>query len=73
MENTNERKIMTPRDCTTLEDYYEYKRQVSREWYRKNRDRKKAYQREYYRKKKMEDAKNSLNENQPEDNNILEA
>ena len=73
MENTNEKKIMTPADCVTLADYYEYKRQVSREWYQRNREHKKAYQREYYRRKKMEDAKKSSNKDQPEDNNILEA
>lgn len=62
MDNTDKKILLSPKDCETLEDYYEYKRQCSREWYKKNRDYKIAYQREYYRKKKLEDAKISVNE-----------
>ena len=51
---------LTYGNCETLEEYIEYKRQRSREWYQRNREHKKAYQREYYRRKKLAAANEKL-------------
>lgn len=45
----------------TLEEYRRHLRQNSKNWYEKNKEKKKAYQREYYAKKKLKEAENNLN------------
>lgn len=47
----------------TIEEYREYMKENSKRWYAdpKNAEKKKAYQREYYKKKKLKEAKESLN------------
>lgn len=53
----DKRIITSPGDCVTLEDYYEYKRYLAKKWYEEHREYKIAYQKEYYKRKKLEDAK----------------
>ena len=47
----------------TIEEYREYMKANSKRWYAnpENAEKKKAYQREYYKKKKLKEAKESLN------------
>lgn len=59
MENT-ENKINFS-DIQTMEEYREYMRQQSKEWYKKNSEKKKAYSKAYYQKKKLEKAKETTN------------
>ena len=59
MENT-ENKINFS-DIQTIEEYREYIRQQSKEWYKKNSEKKKAYSKAYYQKKKLEKAKELQN------------
>ena len=49
----------------TLEQYREYLRENSRKWYAnpENAEKKKAYQREYYKKKKLKEAEENLKDN----------
>lgn len=47
-------EIIKYKDITTIEEYKEYNRKMYNEWYKKNRERKKEYQRNYYYKKKLE-------------------
>ena len=45
----------------TLEEYREYQRANAKKWYQENREKKIAYQKEYYKRKK-EARENSSNE-----------
>lgn len=36
------------KDIKTIEEYKEYKRQKAREWYKRNKERKDQYSRDYY-------------------------
>lgn len=48
---------MQKREFTTLEEYREYQRERSRNWYKENRERKIAYQKaRYYNLKKQKEA-----------------
>lgn len=47
----------------TIEEYRSYMKENSRKWYAnpENAEKKKAYQREYYKRKKIEAVKEDLN------------
>lgn len=47
-------------DIQTMEEYREYIRQTSKEWYKRHSDYKKQYAKAYYQKKKLEKAKEAL-------------
>lgn len=48
---------MKKREFTSLEEYREHLRQRSRDWYKNNKERKKAYQKaRYYNLKKQKEA-----------------
>lgn len=47
-------------EITTMEEYKEYIRQRSKDWYRRNAEHKKQYSKAYYQKKKLEKAKELL-------------
>ena len=36
------------KDIKTIEEYKEYKRQKAREWYKRNKERKDQYSKDYY-------------------------
>lgn len=40
---------MENKEITTLEEYREYMRANSKRWYQQNKEKKKAYQKDYYR------------------------
>ena len=48
-------------EIQTMEEYREYMRQQSKDWYKKNAEKKKAYSKAYYQKKKLENAKELQN------------
>ena len=48
-------------EIQTMEEYREYARQTTREWYKRNADYKKQYSKAYYQKKKLEKAKELQN------------
>ena len=39
----------------TYEEYLQYKREKASDWYKKNKERKKEYQRNYYKLKKQQE------------------
>ena len=47
----------------TLEQYRKHLRRNSKKWYEANKEKKKAYQREYYAKKKLKEAEENLKDN----------
>lgn len=47
-------------DIQTMDEYREYIRQTSKAWYRRNSEYKKQYAKAYYQKKKLEKAKETL-------------
>ena len=52
---------MNKYEFENLEQYREHLRRNSKKWYEANKEKKKAYQREYYAKKKLKEAENNLN------------
>ena len=51
-------------EITNMEEYREYIRQTSKDWYKRNAEYKKQYFKAYYQKKKLEKAKESLKNKQ---------
>lgn len=47
-------------DIETMDEYREYIRQTSKEWYKRNAEYKKQYAKTYYQKKKLKEAKKKL-------------
>ena len=50
-------EIIKYKDITTLEEYREYNRLMYKEWYKRNKEKKQAYQRNYYYNKKAKQGK----------------
>ena len=50
-------EIIKHKDITTLEEYREYNRLMYKEWYKRNKERKQEYQRNYYYNKKAKQGK----------------
>ena len=47
-------------EITNMEEYREYIRQTSKDWYKRNAEYKKQYSKAYYQRKKLEKAKETL-------------
>lgn len=47
-------------DIQSMDEYREYIRQTSREWYKRNSEYKKQYAKAYYQKKKLEEAEKAF-------------
>ena len=47
-------------EITNMEEYREYIRQTSKDWYKRNAEYKKQYSKAYYQRKKLEKAKEEL-------------
>ena len=47
-------------DIQNMDEYREYIRQKSKDWYKRNSEYKKQYSKTYYQKKKLEKAKETL-------------
>ena len=47
-------------DIQSMDQYREYIRQKSKEWYKRNSEYKKQYSKAYYQKKKLEKVKEEL-------------
>lgn len=47
-------------DIQSMDEYREYIRQKSKDWYKRNSEYKKQYSKAYYQKKKLEKAKEAL-------------
>lgn len=51
-------------DIQSMDQYREYIRQKSKEWYKRNSEYKKQYSKAYYQKKKLEKVKEELKNQQ---------
>ena len=47
-------------EIANMEEYREYIRQTSKDWYKRNAEYKKQYSKAYYQRKKLEKAKEEL-------------